>query len=425
MSLSSRNGSTPRRQAAASWLVVRTAVWAPAVTTVGVLVTPADSFAAEVFYQPVVTLSTAYNSNLDLEPTNRRSGEGYFADVATLIGIATPTSQTTLQPRLVYNYYPSQTDRNRLEEFLNLNSTHSWRRDRFSITGFFDHRDDVNAEQPTAEVNPVNPGVGNTTPATGQIQVGTTRNWLVVDPTYSHLITPLSSIGVGAEYQRLTFNPQDTSGHIDFNYYLAKVFYAWTYSQRTDFTVSAFGSRYLAGSIDSNSTSGGVTGEMKYSWTQTLQSNLSTSYERVKFEETSPRDFSQTTNTWAASLSTVYTGPASSYRATIGRSIAPSAAGGLFSTDQVRGQYDRDFSERLHFMGALRYFRDHTVAGARGDDMRDYVTSTVKLQWMMTRRIFVAGAYTFLWQKYRASPSGADANVVSFQIGYKGIERQH
>ena len=120
----------------------------------------ASAGAAEIYYQPIVQLSTAYNTNLDLSapPEPKRSAEGYFADAATTIGIATPTTDTTLQPRLLYNYYPSSSDRNRLEAFLNGNGRYNWQRDHISWYGTFDHRDDVNAEQPgAAEDNTVNP----------------------------------------------------------------------------------------------------------------------------------------------------------------------------------------------------------------------------------------------------------------------------
>src|SRR6266702_2240311 len=89
-----------------------------AAATVGALAVGTTAAAAEVYYQPIISLSSAYNSNIDLEPTTaRRSAVGYFADAATSIGIATPQSETFLQPRLQYNYYPTATDRNRLEGF--------------------------------------------------------------------------------------------------------------------------------------------------------------------------------------------------------------------------------------------------------------------------------------------------------------------
>ncbi len=204
--------------------------------------------AAEIYYQPLVQLSTAYNTNVDLETTNRQSAEGYYADASTIIGIATPNSETTLQPRLLYNYYPTVQDLNRLEGFLNLSSRYSWRRDRFNIYGFFDHRDDTNAEQPAAtEPDPTQGGNGTTTPASGRVNNDTVRNWLVLDPTFTHLLTPLSSVGVGGEYQRLSYSPEDTTSHVPFNYYMGKAFYSWTQTPRLDFVVGAFGSRYPRG----------------------------------------------------------------------------------------------------------------------------------------------------------------------------------
>jgi hypothetical protein len=398
-----------------------------AAATVGALAVGTTATAAEVYYQPIISLSSAYNSNIDLEPTTaRRSAVGYFADAATSIGIATPQSDTFLQPRLQYNYYPTATDRNRLEGFLNLNSRYSWQRDRFALTGYFDHRDDVNAEQPSAENNPVNPGVGDTTATTGRVRVGTTRNYLIVDPTFTHLLSPLSSIGIATEYQRMDYSPSDTAGHANFDYYQGRLFYAKTIDRRTDFTIGVFGSRFQSGSVDSHSTSGGVQLTGGYNWTEVLHSDLSVQWQRTNVEQAASAAVpSASTNPWAATFTTVYKEQISSYRFSIGRSIYPSSAGALYTTDQVRGQYDRDFTQRLHFTGALRYFRDRTVTvGQSGANVRNYATGTVKLQYMLTPRLFVAGNYSYVYQKYERDPNSADTNIVSLSFGYRGLERQ-
>jgi hypothetical protein len=380
--------------------------------------------AADFYYQPIVTLSSAYNNNVDLDTTTKTTAVGYFADAATNIGIATQTSETLLQPRLLYNYYPTLANRNRLEEFVNLNSRFSWQRDRLNLAGFFDHRDDVNAEQPTATTNPVNPDLGNTTPTTGQVLVGTTRNYLILDPTYTHLLTPLSSVGVAAEYQRMDWNPSNTTGHLNFDYYQGRLFFAKTIDLRTDFQVGAYASRYQASGIDSRSTSGGLQLSGGYNWSQVLRSNLTVQWQRTKFQENNPHVFDVTSNPWAANFTTVYKEQVSSYSFSLGRTIYPSSAGGLYTTDQVRGQYDRDFTQRLHFTGALRYFRDRTTTGVLGDNTRDYATGNVRMQYMMTPTFFVAGSYNYTWQKYRADPKSASGSVVSIAFGYRGLERQ-
>ena len=403
-----------------------TAVAASAAAT---LFAPAAG-AADVFYQPIVSVSTAYNTNIDLDPVARQSAEGYFADAATTIGIATPRSETTLQPRLLYNYYPSASQRNRLEGFLNMNTRYSWERDRFRMTGFFDHRDDVNAEQPSATYNSVNPGLGNTTPGTGRILVGTTRNYVVVDPTYSHLLTPLSSVGIAAEYQRLTYSSSNaagapnTTGQVDFNYYQGRLFYAKTINQRTDIDIGAYASKYVASNIDSHSTAAGIQAGGSYNWSQTLQSSLTVQWQRTKFQENSPRVFDVTSNPWAASFTTVYKEQASSYTFFLGRTIYPSSAGGLYTTDQVRGQYDRDFTQRWHFQGAVRFFRDRTTTGVINNDTRNYLTGNLKLQYMLSPTMFVAGSYIYVYQKYHFDPTSAQANVVALSFGYRGLDRQ-
>ena len=247
---------------------------------------------------------------------------------------------------------------------------------------------------------------------------------MVFDPTYSHLITPLSSIGIAGEYQRLSYSPSDTTAHIDYNYYRARAFYAWTISPRTDAAISGFGSKYIASNIDSQSTSGGAEFELGYNWTQAIRSDLNVLAQQTKVDETSPRVVNATSHPWGATVETTYTGQTSSYRLVLGRTIAPSAAGGLYRTDQIRGQYDRDFTERLHLTGAVRYFRNRTFVGVQGNDTRNYATTTLKLQWMMSRTLFISGSYAFIWQKYQVDPSGADTNIVSLQVGYRGLGRQ-
>jgi hypothetical protein len=393
--------------------------------TVAALVVGTTAGAAEIYYQPIVSLQTTYNNNLDLDPLHKQGAEGYFADAATNIGIATPRSETLLQPRLLYNYYPSVQGRNRLEGFLNLNTHYTWERNRFSMSGFYDHRDDVNAEQPSAVQNTVNPELGTTTTTTGRVQVGTTRDYVVLTPTFTHTLTPLSSIGVATEYQRASFNPSDTSSHVDFNYYMGRLFYSKTIDLRTDVSMGAYGSRYDSGSIDSHTTSGGVQLNGGYNWSEVLRSTLTVQWQRTKIQEPSPHFIDATADPWAASFNTVYKGQISSYAFSIGRTIYPSSAGGLYTTDQVRGQYDRDFSQRLHFMGALRYFRDRTTsAGTSGNNSRNYATGTVRLQYMLTKTFFVAGAYSHTYQKYQFDPSGAQADLISLSFGYRGLERQ-
>ena len=384
----------------------------------------ATANAAEFYYQPIASLSTSYNTNVLLEPGPKRSAEGYFADASTVLGIATPVSDTTLVPRILYNYYPSQTGLDRLEGFVSLNTRYSWQRDKFTMIGYFDHRDDLNAEQPGAQYNAVTPGIGNTTPATGHINVGITRNYVDLLPSFSHYITPLNQVGVSAEYQRLSYSPSDTTSHVDYNYYLGRGFYSYTFTPRLDGTLSAFGSRYVASNIDSTSTSEGGSAQLAYNWTQVWNTTVVASYQRTRLLETNPHQYDSNSGPWAATMTTTYTGQVDSFRVDGGRTIAPSSAGGLYRTDQIRAQYTRNITQRLSFIGALRYFKDGTITGVSATNARYYLTSNINVQYMLTPTFFVQGTYSYVWQKYQVDPSGANANVVGITFGYRGLQRQ-
>src|SRR5262249_39750568 len=54
--------------------------------------------AAQLYYQPIVSLGAGYNTNVNLDPLHKESAVGYFADAAVNLGIATRRSEWTLQP---------------------------------------------------------------------------------------------------------------------------------------------------------------------------------------------------------------------------------------------------------------------------------------------------------------------------------------
>jgi hypothetical protein len=245
---------------------------------------------------------------------------------------------------------------------------------------------------------------------------------VILDPTYSHLLTPLSSVGFSGEYQGIRYSPAQ-NGNDDFNYFSGRLFYARTLDLRTDYSIGISGSKYQSTTIDSHATTGGISGGVGFNWNQTLRSDLTAEWQHANFDESDPKVLHANANPWSANFSTVYKEQISSYRFTLGRTIYPSSNGTLYTIDQVRGQYDRDLTQRVHFTTALRFFRDDTTLGGTGNDKRNYLTGTIRAQWMVTQRLFLAGSYTYIYQKYQVQPNSAEVNVASISIGYRGLDK--
>lgn len=383
----------------------------------------ASTMAAEVYVQPTASLSAEYDSNLDLDTTGIQSNQGYTADAATLIGIATPDTDTTIKPRLRYEDFPQETSLSRLEAMLDFNSRYTSTRSNFLIFGRFDHLNELEAEIPSAVYNDVNP-VSPTSPQTGEVNVGVTRDNFIVEPKYSYNITPLVSIGASSVLETLSYSHINSNNLIDFNYYQGQVFVSQSLGARASISLGEYVARYQARNLDSNATSTGETVDFDYRWSPVIRGEMSLVYQASNIDQTQPGIVRARTATWGASYGGIWQLPTAQFRLNVGRTITPSGAGGLYTNEQAQSQYDRNLTERLSFSGAVLFL--HSVgetADFRNVD-RNYATTDLSLMWMMTRTWFVQGGYSYAWQRYLADPNSAANNRAYLRFGYRGLPRQ-
>ena len=386
----------------------------------------APVFAAQVYVQPVATISAETDSNLDLQPASQgsvRNVEGYIADVAALIGIATPDSNTTIRPRIDYRDYPADSGDDRLEGSLDFNSAYRSQRSKSSVYVGFQRRDEFNAELSSAQYDVYSP-VQPTAPETGRTIVGATRESLILLPDYSYSITPLIAAGVSAIYQQLNYTPNNSTGAVDFDYYQGKAYLRWTLDQKNDLTVGGYGSKYQASHFDSRATAGGLTAALDTSWSPLLSTSASVVYQRTNIDTAIPSPFKEVANPWGAAFSAVYKAEVNQFRMDAGRLITPSGGGGIYVNDHLQFQYSRNFSQRLAFTGAAIALRDRGLTSNVNGDDRTYVRTVVDLKWMIAPTWFVQGGYQYMWQKYEIEPDGASNNRIYIRFGYQGLDRQ-
>ncbi|MEA3197744.1 MAG: hypothetical protein QOF32_1796 [Gammaproteobacteria bacterium] len=386
--------------------------------TIMMVETPA--FAAEWYVQPTASLTVESDSNLELDPGMKQHTEGYLANVSTLAGIATATSEYTIRPRFEYREYPQSPQDNRLEEYLDFTARSSWVRSNASVYGNLEHRDEFNAEFSSALYDQFNPAPP-TAPETGKAVAGATRDSAILIPSYNYKFTPILGAGVSGIYQKLNYAPNDATSHVDFDYYLGKAYLTWSLNQKSELSAGAFGSKYQATRIDSRATGTGATMDLDTKWTQLLSTTLSVVYQRTSVDMTVPTTLNSVANAWGATFSAVYKTQVSQYRLNLGRLITPSGGGALYVADQLRSEYDRDLTERLSFTGAVIALRNRGLtANVVGDD-RTYAQTVVELKWMMAPTWFLQGGYQYMWQKYQLDPTSAANNRVYIRVGYQGL----
>jgi hypothetical protein len=387
----------------------------------------APAFAAQVFVQPTATISAETDSNLDLQPASQPGSietvQGYIADAAVLVGIATPSSSTTIRPRIDYRDYPADSGDDRLEEYLDFNSSFNSPRGKGNVYVGYERRDEFNAELSSAlydEYAPVQP----TAPETGRTVIGGTRESVILLPDYSYNITQRTAAGVSAIYQQLNYSPDNSFDAVDFKYYQAKAYLRWDLDQKTDLTAGGFGSKYEATHFDSRATSGGATATLSTSWTPLLSTGVSVTYQHTDIDTAIPKPFADTANPWGAAVSATYKGQINQFRMDAGRVVTPSGGGGIYVDDQIQFEYIRTIRERLTFTGAAIAMRNAGLTQNVSGDNRTYVRTDVDLKWMITPTWFVQGGYQYMWQKYQVDPDSASNNRLYVRFGYQGRDRQ-
>ena len=377
--------------------------------------------AAQFYTQPLLTLGAQGDSNLGLDVSNRYT-VGYYAEAASIIGIATPDSDTNFEPHLRYNEFPTEHELDRFEGSLNFNTSYTTPRSYFYLYGMFDHLNDTEAEFPSGVYDAINPAAP-TSVETGVANFEVTQNNLWVAPQYTYDLTPLVNVGVSGTAQRVTYssaNPYD----VNFDYYQGQLALSRKFGPRTQLSLAGFGARYSAVDVDSTADAGGGSVDLDHKWSANASGGLSVSYQHTNINEVQPARFRGAANTWGASFNNTWQLQASKWRINIERDVSPNGGGGLFATDQAQTEYDRDLTQLLSFTGALLYVRSEGLSANVSAFDRTYYRLDLSLKRMLARTWFVQGGYGFLWQKYYASDERASNNEVYVRFGYQGLPRQ-
>jgi hypothetical protein len=385
---------------------------------------------AEVYWQPIASISAEADTNLDLQPDTRQDVEGYLADFATVITVRDQTWNTLIKPRLQYDYYPQDSPDDRLEAFLDLNSAFKTQRSSGTIAGSFRHVEEFNAEFTSAAFNDINP-VQPTNPTTGQVVKGESQDSVLLYPDYAYKLTPLLGLGVSGVYQDVTYSPAIDRNHLDFDYYLGRAFVSWSFCQRSDMQFGLFGTKFQAPHADAEATGGGATVDLTTNWSpifstheQVLYQHTDVNNQAVNVDGEPEAVFNGSVGRVGGSVDAVYKAQVSQFRLSAGRAISPSGAGALYTVDKVQFQYNRYFGPRLYFTGAVIGLRNREINPSPVNDNRNYAQGLVDAKWMVTRTWFVQGGYQYQWQKYTSYPDlvgNAENNRIYIRIGYQGL----
>lgn len=376
------------------------------------------------YFVPRAEASGEYDDNINMDSVQKSKAYGYGGLALADIGWITQTSDLAIRPYFNYIRYPDQQGIYTLDSRFDMRWLFNTQRSSFSVYGRFDREDTTYAELSSATYNPLDPNV-RPNGDTGYVQQGVIRTLGYVAPSWSYRLTQRLAFSTDLYYLHESYNDSGSTSLANtlsgFNYYSATLSLQERLTDTSTLKYGGYFARFDSGGL--SSTNGyGVKVEYNRKWTQRLSLLLSGNAERDKFEQTYPTALHGTTTQWGAAAGLVYQGEISTTRLTVDRILSPSGAGELVATNELWLQYDRSWTERLRFIGALRYIHDGAVGeSAQLYPVRDFTRAHVEARYMMTRSWYFRAAYEYTWQKFHGQQSAAD-NDVSIGIGWQALK---
>jgi len=379
--------------------------------------------AADVHFQPVVEARVESNTNRNLaeNEADESDSTGYIADMALVVTSTTARHQTIVRPRVKVQEYPDTSEIENVEGFLDLSSKVLWQRASLDIAANYSHEDLYNAELANARFDDVTPD-DPTSPESGNLQAGRTRDWFRITPYYEYEATERAALGFGVLYETASYDGGSESV-TDYDYGQAEALFRWKFTPETEFSIGPYVSRYEARDDSSKYDAYGVTASVAKNWSEKWSSEFSVGYEKNEIEYADPALEDEEPSGWSALLTLDYKGEVSRLRFVGGQRITPSSDGRKTASDELRMQYDRDMSARLSLQAAARYVSDDDLGDAPDPNQRDYARADLGLRYKFTQTWYMTGGYRYVWQERSSADGDADNHSFIVGIGYSGLSQ--
>jgi hypothetical protein len=383
--------------------------------------------AAQTYWQPEIEASVEQNTNrnLALDPDLEQDIHGYSLSAGFLWGYVTPTSDTRILPRLRLQHFPDDDDAQGSEQYFDFSTFHRpSERTSYDLVGRYSREDAVRTELGGAEFDDFDPDDPTDGSATGIVAGDEARTRVQLRPRFNHQWSELTGFTVGGLAEAVRYS-SDFQDRTEYDFYELRAQLSRQHTPRTRFAAGPVVSRYETRDDVNTTDDYGVEFTAEHQWSEVTRFVGGLWVRRSDVELWNGfATLTESQTNYGSDLTWIRRTELGRLRFNIGRTLRPTSSGNMVAQDQLRVQYDHDFSERLTMRTALRAFTQDSVGsfGGGGND-RDYARGEFGLNWMLTPTVYVSGRYQYTWREIERDGTSADNHVVIISLGYRGLGR--
>ncbi len=378
---------------------------------------------AEGYFTPAVRGGVEYNTNrgMDTVSADEEDTTSYIVELEATLGYRTPRSDTRFVPMIRFREVSGATDidPDGTDEYLNYRTRFVGERTQFDITGRYRREDVYEGELPPAGFDDFDPD--DPTAGAGGRVTQDTRERIQLRPRYMFQMTPRIGIGMRAVAESVEYEKKTTDEE-GYDYWSVDGFVTWRLTERWMMGIGPTVSSQET--ADHRQTDAyGIAVDFRYQWTQQSGVQIDTAVQRNTLDDdTTVAGGKEEVTRWRANVEAFHKGSeVSEWRMAAGRFLRPSTRGGKVTSDEVRFQYDRQLSQRLGALVAMRVMRDESVSAQQNQDEETYGRVELDLQYALTPRWSVVAGYEYTHQKFQADDTRADDHQLMIGISFRGL----
>jgi len=360
---------------------------------------------ADWFFQPAVTVGTAYEENVDLDEDDPINATSYNAGASVRGGRLTERSQVVGTIMAFFERYPGngELDEDNLSAAVNLAFLPT-ELDRLSL--------DLSLIQDTSRSSELT--------TTGNITENVPHFVLGIGAAWQRQLTERSAFTLALTHSGGRFD-SNSSGLVDSQENAIDASYSYQLTEQLAFR-GALGATYYDPDDDQSYKNYEALLGMRYAFSETLAGNLDIGWERID-EDT---DLDTATNGSTASgfvygLSLSKAFERSSLSLSLRRSAVPTGSGEPLVQESLGLGYAYQFSPRLNVRIPIGVYRNESINfgnGGGNDGRRIFFTTEPRLSWRVTEDIVLSASYRYQYERDEEADTTADGNAVFLSLSY-------
>jgi hypothetical protein len=377
------------------------------------LALPGVAAAANWELAPRVEAGYTYNDNYRLEiPGGEIEVSGAEVDAGVTLRTLDPRTQVEITPRVHATYFPSESEEDSTDYFLDALFEDATPRRRTGIRGDFSQQDVVRSEAPDTDFEG---DLGDPQDVdSGFTSERNRRDLIRVSPYFDYDFTERSFMQLSARYVDAQFDKQFENEQQDFTESGVSAGYGFRISERSQVIARALASRYET-QTDTDALGAEAEWAVNYSPTSRF-------YVSLGAQQTEPEDGDKQTNV-IGGIGGRWTTPRNALFLDLTSTVKAVSAGTVIERHQLRLRIDHDISPRLSLNFGLRASRDEDIEEGGTHPDRDYAAADAGFEWRWLRYLSFFAKYRYQWQEYSDEDSDRSSNRILIGVLYEPKRR--